>query len=275
MEEIPLEKIDIENIEKKANSQENQSILLFKRLSNLNIKKQLIDLLLKGEEYSSNHSFTFSKDKDDKIILIKKYKTPKTREELEEIYDKRLQQIISSTDFDFSHESSTGGLGDIPEKIHIGFELPKGKLTDFQWSIFEAHEKGHTMRQFSYSSFFDKYFSVGFDFSKVNYTQDDYLFYLSVRKQETNNKEPETIDKAKKAIIEYLSSASEIAERMSQLKNYFGMDSDQIFTSEHLKYAREHYDKDTGLDFDMHLFFQAITPETEEKFLELLNNSGI
>jgi hypothetical protein len=31
MEEIPLEKIDIENIEKKANSQENQSILLFKR----------------------------------------------------------------------------------------------------------------------------------------------------------------------------------------------------------------------------------------------------
>ncbi len=62
---------------------------------------------------------------------------------------------------------------------------------------------------------------------------------------------------------------------MSQLKCYFGMNGDEVFTPEHLVYAREHYVTDTGLDNLMTQFFQAITPETENGFLELINTSGI
>ena len=75
--------------------------------------------------------------------------------------------------------------------------------------------------------------------------------------------------------LEYLFSGSEIAERMSQLKNYFGMRGAEQFTRNHLKYARLHYVTDVGFDNGISHLFQAITPETEDKFLELINNSGI
>ena len=62
---------------------------------------------------------------------------------------------------------------------------------------------------------------------------------------------------------------------MSQLKNYFGMNGSEQFTKEHLDYARTQYVADTGMDNRMTHFFQAITPETEATFLELINSSGI
>ncbi len=62
---------------------------------------------------------------------------------------------------------------------------------------------------------------------------------------------------------------------MSQLKNHFGLKSDERFTKEHLDYARMHYVTDTGFDNRMTPFLKAITPETEESFLELINSSGI
>ena len=40
------------------------------------------------------------------------------------------------------------------------------------------------------------------------------------------------------------------------------------FTKEHLDYAKEHYIKDTGLpELQIKPFLDAITPETEEKFM--------
>lgn len=51
--------------------------------------------------------------------------------------------------------------------------------------------------------------------------------------------------------------------------------SDEKFTKEHLRYAKEHYIADTGLDNGMAFFFQAISPEKEDAFLEIINNSGI
>lgn len=62
---------------------------------------------------------------------------------------------------------------------------------------------------------------------------------------------------------------------MNQLKNYFGFKGTEVFTNQHLDIAREYYLADTGMDNDMTEFFQAITPETEAKFLELINTSGI
>ena len=58
-------------------------------------------------------------------------------------------------------------------------------------------------------------------------------------------------------------------------KNYFGMSSNEQFTKNHLKYVKLHYIEDTDFDNGMKHFFQAITPETEQAFLELINSSGI
>ncbi len=62
---------------------------------------------------------------------------------------------------------------------------------------------------------------------------------------------------------------------MSQLKNYFGMSGNELFTAEHLRYARKHYIPDTGVDNNMRQFFQAITPEAEGEFLKVINSCGM
>ena len=42
----------------------------------------------------------------------------------------------------------------------------------------------------------------------------------------------------------YFRIVDELAERMSQLKNYFGFKGGEVFTRQHLAYARENYLKD-------------------------------
>jgi hypothetical protein len=42
-----------------------------------------------------------------------------------------------------------------------------------------------------------------------------------------------------------------------------------------LRYAKEHYITDTGFDNKMTPFLKAITPETENEFIRLINSSGI
>ena len=53
------------------------------------------------------------------------------------------------------------------------------------------------------------------------------------------------------------------------------MKGNEKFTLKHLAYAREHYIPDTGFDNNMSEFFSAITKETESRFIELINSSGI
>ena len=145
-------------------------------------------------------------------------------------------------------------------------------MTEKQLSIVEAHEKGHTVRPY-FSKFFDSYFSKGFDSAKAVFAQGDPLLEKLVDQNDSEKKlTPEEVNENLKA---YLFSAMEIAERMSQLKNYFGMHGSDIFTKENLDYARTHYISDTGFDNFMTQFFQAITPETETAFIELVNTGGI
>ncbi len=77
----------------------------------------------------------------------------------------------------------------------------------------------------------------------------------------------------------YLHRTFEVYARMSQLKNYFGFEGEEKFTPEHLKYAKENYLKDnrmeSGKDAGMRNFLKAITSESEEKFLEVINSHGI
>jgi hypothetical protein len=69
----------------------------------------------------------------------------------------------------------------------------------------------------------------------------------------------------------YLRNPDELMARMSQFKNYFGMDGAQVFTSVHLKYLRYNYIKDTDLDNNVSIVLDMVTPKTEQRFIELMN----
>ncbi len=69
----------------------------------------------------------------------------------------------------------------------------------------------------------------------------------------------------------YLREPDELLARMAQFKNYFGMSADEPFTAQHLDYVRQHYVEDTGLDNGVSTMLCIVTPETEVKFIELMN----
>jgi hypothetical protein len=135
------------------------------------------------------------------------------------------------------------------------------KLTKKQWSMLEAHEKGHAIRDYR-GTWFDQYYRKGFDLQA----------FLATDK--ATNKHHNR-DLALAYARGYLFTAHEIAERMAQLKNYFGMRDNEEFTQEHLEYARNNFVQDVGLDNNMTDFFSAITPETTPDFLRIINTSGI
>ena len=155
------------------------------------------------------------------------------------------------------------------------------KLTPRELSMAIAHEQGHVFRAYS-GKWLKEYFISGFDTSKVVFTQEYYDLSKEFAKIFVKSPSGEFIrtelspEDLKKKFIKALFDPNEIAERMAQLKNYFGMSGNEEFTKAHLVWAREHFIKDLpGCDNGMTHFFQAITPETEERFLYLINNSGI
>lgn len=122
----------------------------------------------------------------------------------------------------------------------------KGKgLTERQKNIILAHELGHSIRDYESDD--------GLEIRKA-------LNLSAVENPQTRN---------------YLNKPEEIIERMSQLKNYFGMKGAEKFTKEHLQYAKKNYVKDTELDNNMTEFFYAVTPETEDVFIDVINRFGV
>lgn len=278
------------SVKEKANYKGNWSEVLFERLRNPIIHKQIVDLYYKGEmylyEYFQTEAFMeqialadgskFLKDNKGSMYSVEYVKnfTPKTREQIEEELDILLTQITSYTDIDYSDNN--------PSDKSMGLmwlhPVTKDKPTILQWSLAEAHEKGHQLRSFNHDSYFDDYFSDAFDKSKFNLTEDEVAIQRSYRLRDSKQYSdtlPLTDEIIREDAFEYQFSAREIVERMSQLKNYFEMRGDEEFTHEHLEYARKHYLEDIGLDNQMTQFFACITPETEERFLWHMNNSGI
>lgn len=258
-------------VEKSANYQGNETLVMLARLRNPVIKKQIVELWIKA--YNSDPSST---DRD----------FANAPNGFEQEIDRRLDQAEKVTPI----WSPQGGPGLHPYGDRHGtkrgeYELretvpPRWQLDEIgnqpttkrAMSMTEAHEKGHYVRLLllNYYDFFRDYFAKGFDLSHVVLTQDEY------ENRWAREGDPEyTLEKARAELIYYLRYGHEIAERMSQLKNYFGMKGDEIFTKEHLAYARKHYVKDVGFDNDMTHFFQAITPKTETTFLDLMKTSGI
>ena len=143
--------------------------------------------------------------------------------------------------------------------------------------IIEAHEKGHVLRPYG-SEYMRGRFASGFDLSRITFSEQEQkkiAIEFNTPDLADHRSAPLSREKMLECHLEYLFRGEEVAERMAQLKNYFGLRGAEPFTKEHLEYARAHYVPDTGLDNSMTQFFQAITPDTEAAFLRLINSMGI
>ncbi len=257
-------------IEKQANSQEHPTLLLLSRFKNFEIYEQLSNLYEKYYNHIDYHNHTSVSLKD----LI------------QHNLNQRIKAVESDTpiELDPEGEGNHGGhnfgliqWSDISrESIQTPFAFDDSRVDPSKsiqiQSIIESHEKGHVVRSFE-DKFFRDYFAGGFDLNANIFSRERIKELCEKYNEETPSEED--IDTIIKEGIEYLFSGYEIAERMSQLKSYFGMKGNEKFTPEHLSYAREHYISDTGLNNNMDQFFSAITKETEPKFIELINTSGI
>lgn len=269
-----MEQTPVAAHEPTPNFEGNDSELLFKRIRDSHIKSQIVDLLLQKEldiakkiedgEYETigenlyrlNGTVINRRDMD--------AFRAKSREEVEEALDKTITEAETSTNIAFGSEAPN------VNEISLGWKLPNGqKPSTKQMAMVEAHEKGHVIRPY-FGELFNRHFLQGFDTSKIVFTEQD---YEQIKKE--NNLDAISFEQVRDNLVEAVFCAEELAERMSQLKNYYGLDGPQVFTKDQLQYAREHYVEDTGMDNYMRFFFQAITPETEEVFLRIMNSSGI
>ena len=126
-----------------------------------------------------------------------------------------------------------------------------------------AHEVGHYIKINSYDK--DEILSIFQKFKKyILFKNNDNKLYKKVFRpldindkiilgsiQINSAKDFNELDEKKKgdyyeSFKMYMYNMDEIVERMVQLKNYFGMNSEDIFTEEHLKYAKENYLDDFG-----------------------------
>lgn len=175
-------------------------------------------------------------------------------------YDEIVDSVFSKTAIgnaaEFNRMPIHAGEGSIGETgtVFLDAEGRDGTpLTARQKMIIEAHEKGHGVRDFQ-----------GSDATEIRSVLDASVL-----------REREELAGSETRFANYLQNPDEIIERMAQLKNYFGFRGNEPFTKKHLEYAKAHYVTDTGLDNTMSHFFGAITPETEDRFLEVMNKYPI
>ena len=254
-------------LEQMANYEGDWTTLLKERLLDPEIKRQFIS---KREQYMTSLTpenatmmalpYIDEKMKEQIVVAQKHLIEDNYRRQIEK-YDENLEHVFSITNIGPAARSGKtpailgtndyGGQGTVFndakqatfEEDLLGIE---GKpLSVRQKNIIEAHEKGHGVREY-----------LGQDRTEISGAIDEKTFPTPELKK-------------------YMMEPTEIIERMSQLKNYFSFKGSEKFTKEHLAYAREHYVADTGLDNRMTWFFKAITPETEEKFIEVINSYGV
>lgn len=251
--------VSSEQVEKNANYEGDHSELLVERLSDPEINSQLAHMIYLDRKY------------DLSILEVP------TLEEVRAKEQATISAISEYTPITFSGEMpSANTLDDVRENMDIYFNNPEvfGENGIRQKNITESHEKGHTVRKIR-SEAAQEYFKKGFDFNSMTIPPErlekirDYFHKLDLESPAPTDAQ------VHESIASYFSNPMELAERMSQLKNYFGMKGTEVFTKGHLDYARKNYVTDTKMDNHMSEFFQIITPETEGAFLEIINGSGI
>jgi hypothetical protein len=244
-----LQELQLEKIKISANYPGDWTLLLRERMLDSITKEKFVQTREAVIPYMKQGEVP----KSDGISFVK----PKTyashyQKQIDE-YDQNVERIFSKTHIgmaeDFGKDEIKLGSGSIGEEGNVFLDGQKDgiDLTVRQKNIIEAHEKGHGLRDFVATDSQD--FKHSIDFA-----------VLEERRIETGKRESG-----------YLMLAEEIAERMAQLKNYFGLGASDTFTKEHLAYAKEHYIKDTQLDNNITTFLQAITENTAPKFLETIN----
>jgi len=277
-------------IEQQANFEGSWTNLMLERMRDPLIKKQVADIIFRVEESMRGEPIrniegvgkivgTFQDSTPPEGMY-----TPRTREEIEKELNDDIEQVAISTPVTFDRICESTILFKQPAGREIvsvsDQQFRENRQTDGDRGITEAHEKGHLLRNYEFvgsrekgwykkrqmKAGLDDLWDKTFDLEAIDW-HDSY--------GRNGKKFQKSEDKWKRVIAGYLRSPMECAERMAQLKNYFGMAGGNAFTKEHLRYAKEHYVKDTGFDNQMTEFFQSITHEKEDAFIELINSAGI
>lgn len=263
-------------IEETANYEGNDTLLLFERLNNKEIKDQLIDTYIR---YYATQDERKTPKEYQKYIETEDQKIFKTREEINQDIEKKIALSFSQTNISYDQSNKMGCLETADVfgcgTIYLQSINPETneKYSEKQRSIAEAHEKGHSLRYFNNpGELFESEVLKAFDFSKIE--TEKYL--EEIKTMRDKNSKFFSDEKILLNFMEYHKSPMEIFERMSQLKNYFGMSGNENFTKDHLDYAKKNYIKDTGVpEIQIKIFLDAITPETEKYFLNIINTWGI
>ncbi len=267
-----------EKVKQTANYEGNQSLLLFERLRSPIIHKQLVTHFENAyQAYEKEGNADTRWKKDDKGAYIYEndgshsmenvLSMAPTYEEIVNKIEKTLKEEEHSTVIDYANKAPDTSC------MHLGWTDSRvgNKPTQKGWSAMEAHEKGHGIRLYggkAVRKYFSDLFKESLDLNALDYTEETF------EKEKTLYDNGTTYKDAVEIAREYFGDPKEIAERMSQLKNYFGMKGAEEFTKLHLEYSRKHYIDDV-MDNGMTEFFNAITPEKEEYFLKLINSVGI
>jgi hypothetical protein len=283
----------LKTIQERANYQGNYSELFLERLNNPIFFEKTVDMLY---NYQLNIEYTGAGKQDRNgnlkkipkktwVRTIKKFRL--SREQIFEILKNRIKETFGQTQIDFrSNKSNSGGVGGTVGFFHPEFLNQYKPMTVLQMNITEAHEKGHIIRNMQpvKNSFTNNLYSA-FNFEELKkiiknpevikiYREvvykdlvDDYKS-IGLSDEEINTK-------IVNSELEYNRNPMEIIERMAQLRNYFGMKFGEEFTKEHLDYVRENYTKDTGFYLQIQPFLNAITTQTEKRFLQLINELPI
>lgn len=256
-------------IEEQANYEGNHSLLLFERLKNKDVFTRLVNDLyndITSVDYSTHMyvdpDYLKSLERDEYSI----------KQDIKIELEQALDRVSKSTEIGFSEygyiksESGSNGTGYV--------EICNGKIgntfneTVLVKNITESHEKGHNIRKYNADSEFTKDLQSMFDFDKIILSNEE---VENIRKIDSREDSKEAIERKTK---EYIAYPWEIIERMSQIKNYFGFSSNEIFTQAHLDYVRKNYIKDTGMNsIQIKPFFDAISDD--KKFIDKMNKLGI
>lgn len=195
------------------------------------------------------------------------------RDVIEDELTKAIAAVENVTGITFEPGEAGGNTITKEICVSVGLQIDDKKLGVREMDLVVAHEKGHVVRPYN-TEFYRTHFAPGFDFNPSTLSEFELEETRSALKEYYNT---DVVDDT--MVISYfetyLFSGSEIAERMAQLKNWAGVGPDKNFELEDLDRARKKYFDDIDFDNDMSIFFQAITSETEEKFIELINSSGI
>lgn len=276
----------------KPDLKSDPTLILFSRLNNPIIQEQIVDLLLKNEDYrvtetekkwvdktDENGKLIFDPDTDmpqSEVVEVPRFHNyiKKTRAELTQEVQERIRAVTQLggeknvvylfpeiKDRSFSDAAYSPNLDEVFVNRNVSAEdQPTKNLTPKQLEVVLSHEKGHQIRRYRDEEFLNKIFRDTIDINGLSYSKDPHIKDLSAVMSD-------------ESLRDYM-NASEIAERMSQLKNYFGFKGSEVFTREHLDYAKDHYVDDV-FNNNMGPFLRAVTPEKESKFIQAMNTLGI